>query len=177
MLVFHSQKLVYLAVPKTGTTAVENALGASASSVFRDPPGLKHANARRFEREFRPILEKSGQRTFKTVAAIREPLDWLASWYRYRTRPAIAGHPNSTRDISFDAFIEAYLSEDQPPFAKVGSQARFLTDTDGKVLVDHVFPYERLKEMIAFLEARLRIETTIETVNASPSLEIALESG
>ncbi|MFY0691284.1 MAG: gamma-glutamyl kinase [Paracoccaceae bacterium] len=174
MLVFHSQKLVYLAVPKTGTTAVETALSAHASAAFRDPPGLKHANARRFEREFRQVFEPKGRQEFETVSAIRDPLSWLSSWYRYRTRPAISGHPNSTRNISFDTFVEGYLSETQPAFAKVGSQSRFLTDARHELLVDHLFAYERLGDLIAFFEDRLRIRTRLETLNVSPQMNAPL---
>ena len=40
MLVFWKENLVFLAVPKTGTTAIEGALAPRASMVLRDPPIL-----------------------------------------------------------------------------------------------------------------------------------------
>ena len=43
MLVFWKENLVFLAVPKTGTTAIEGALSPYAAMVLRDPPQIKHA--------------------------------------------------------------------------------------------------------------------------------------
>jgi len=43
MLVFSNEKLVFLSVPKTGTTAYEAALAPHAAIVVSNPPELKHA--------------------------------------------------------------------------------------------------------------------------------------
>jgi hypothetical protein len=50
MLVFWKENLVLLAVPKTGSTALQGALAPRASMVFRDPPKLKHAPCYRYRR-------------------------------------------------------------------------------------------------------------------------------
>ena len=50
MLVFIAQKLVFLAMPKTGTTTIETAMDPWADAVFRTPSGLKHTNIQRFNR-------------------------------------------------------------------------------------------------------------------------------
>lgn len=177
MMVFQKERLIYLAVPKTGTSAIERALSGRATALFRDPPGLKHTNARGFEKKFRAVFEQWGRDSFRTCAVIREPVDWLGSWYRYRQRPALAGHKNSTAEMTFDRFVEAYLSEKQPPFAKVGSQAKFVTDENGAILVSDMFQYERLDEFHEFLHAKLG--TTIETkrINVSPKATLELDPG
>ena len=46
MLVFWNKKLVFLSVPKTGTTAIEAALAPFADIVVSNPPELKHAPIR-----------------------------------------------------------------------------------------------------------------------------------
>lgn len=43
MLVFWKENLVFLAVPKTGTTAIEGALALHAAMVLCEPPQIKHA--------------------------------------------------------------------------------------------------------------------------------------
>ncbi|MEC8294742.1 MAG: gamma-glutamyl kinase, partial [Pseudomonadota bacterium] len=53
MLVFWKQNLVFLSVPKTGTTAYEKALAPLASMSVQDPPELKHAPLYRYNRFFR----------------------------------------------------------------------------------------------------------------------------
>ena len=167
MMIFYKQRLAYLAIPKTGTSAVERALHRRASAILRDPPGVKHTNARGYERRFRAMFENKSLPPIETVAVMREPVAWLGSWYRYRQRPALSGHPNSTEAVSFEQFVEAYLQENQPPYAKVGSQGRFVTDESGDLLIN-LFQYEDLAPFITFLEQRLGGEVDLQTVNKSP---------
>ena len=174
MLVFWKEKLVFLAVPKTGTTAIEGALAERASLVLRDPPGLKHTPAFRFERFVLPYFGTVDDSAFETVAVIRHPVDWLGSWYRYRSRPALAGKPNSTADITFDQFVREYCKGKPKPYANVGSQARFVQDKHGGRGVTHLFRYEDQGALIAFLEDRLSVRLDLPRVNVSPVRPMSL---
>ena len=110
MLLFWKERLVFLAVPKTGTSAYEAALQTRASIAVLDPPELKHAPIYRYNRFFRPMFERTGGEDMETLAVVRDPLDWLGSWYRYRRRPFLDGKRTSTADVSFDAgFSDAML--------------------------------------------------------------------
>lgn len=155
MMVFWKAGLAFLAVPKTGTQAYAATLGAEADILIRNPPDLKHMTAQRFRRKFLPMLDRNGDDSLETLAVIREPLDWLGSWYRYRGREGLKGHPNSTAGLSFDQFVEGYLAEKQPAWATVGSQHRFVTGGKGKLLVDHLFAYEDQAALRDFLGDRL----------------------
>ena len=88
MLVFWRQRLVFLATPKTGSTAIEAALGAAGGGVvIQRPPQLKHTTVQRYRRFVAPYLGDCVKgETFAVIALMREPLDWLGSWYRYRQR-------------------------------------------------------------------------------------------
>lgn len=176
MLVFHKERLVFLSVPKTGTTAYETALRDRADIVISDPPELKHAPVYRYNRFFRPMFDKVCHSEMETLAVMREPISWLGSWYRYRRRPFMRGKPNSTEDVSFDDFVTAYLKGDKPGFANVGSQAKFLEPRPNGVHVTHLFRYEDQPGLIRFLEQRLdvRIETARE--NVSPPMELDLSA-
>lgn len=176
MMIFFHERLAFLAVPKTGTSALENALGSKASVIFRDPPGIKHTNARGFEAKYRKLFERGNLPPLETVAVMREPIDWLGSWFRYRQRPALKGHPNSTAGLSFDEFVAAYLSDTQPAYANVGSQARFVTDQSGDILINHLFSYADLNAAIQFLEQRLERQITLKPVNPSPKKELSLSA-
>ena len=168
MLVFSNDKLVFLSVPKTGTTAYEAALAPRASMVVRDPPELKHAPVFRYNRFFRPALEKFAGEGFDILAVMREPIDWLGSWYRYRRRDAIKGAPNSTHDIDFDGFVRAYMQGDRPAFANVGSQAKFLEPQKNGTAVTHLFRYDDKAGLDAFLSDRLGLRVETARLNASP---------
>lgn len=176
MMIFFRERLAFLAVPKTGTSALERALGGKASAIFRDPPGIKHTNARGFERKYRKLFERKDLPPLETMAVLREPIDWLGSWYRYRQRDALSGHPNSTKGLSFDKFVEAYLSPVQPDFAKVGSQSRFVTDEDGELLINHLFAFNQLPTAVRFLERRLNQKIDLKPVNQSKKQNLILAS-
>lgn len=174
MLLFWKAKLVVLAVPKTGTTALEEALLPHADAAILNPPDKKHVTARRWRSQLAPFFENKGGRRLETLAVIREPVDWLGSWHRYRARPEIAGSPASTAGLSFDAFVEGWLADPEPEFARVGRQSRFVSDAAGTVIVDHLFRYEALEDAVAFLEERLHRKLSLPRRNVSPRGPTAL---
>lgn len=174
MLVFTRERLVVLAVPKTGSTALAEALAPHAAMVVNDPPGLKHVSLRRYGRLFRPMLERfAGE--MEVIAVMREPVDWLGSWYRYRQRRALRGQPKSTAGVSFDAFVRAYLSESAPLFARIGSQAEFLAPQPDGRQVDRLFRYEALDTLHDFLETRLGFRPDPALRNVSPKARLRLK--
>jgi hypothetical protein len=176
VLVFYKEKLVFLSVPKTGTTAFQAALGPRADITITDPPELKHAPLYRYNRFFRPMFAKVCDVEMETLAVMREPESWLGSWYRYRRRPAMAGMPNATHGISFDEFVEAYTKGDRPGFANVGSQAKFLEPRPNGTRISHMFRYEDQPGLISFLESRLNFPVRPERKNVSPSMELSLSN-
>jgi hypothetical protein len=169
MLIFWQQRLVFLATPKTGSTAVEMALESLAAIHVPRPPPLKHTTAQRYRRFLEPYLESASGARFDVVALMREPRDWLGSWFRFRQREEIAGGANSTEGLSFEAFVAAYMSDPQPAFARLDSQQRFLCLRDGSLGVDRLFCYEDIDRFVGFLEARLDFEIHLPRVNVSPA--------
>ncbi|NDV99550.1 gamma-glutamyl kinase [Salipiger sp. PrR002] len=174
MLVFWKARLVLLAVPKTGTSAYEAALGPHASMAVLDPPELKHAPVYRYNRFFRPMFEKMGVEHMELMAVVREPVSWLGSWYRYRQRGFLEGKPTSTRGLSFDDFVEAYTRGERPPFANVGSQAKFVEPRPNGTNVTHLFRYENQAVITGFLEERLGLQLDLPRENVSPRADLAL---
>ena len=173
MLVFWKQHLVFLSVPKTGSTAWSQALAPHASMVVSDPPELKHAPLYRYNRFFRPMFDRVGGQP-ELLAVLREPVDWLGSWYRYRQRGALEGTAQSTRGITFDSFVRAYLQDDRPAFAQVGSQAKFIEPRNNGLHVAHLFRYENQTALVAFLEDRLGVAIDLPHRNPSPPADLSL---
>ena len=167
MLVFWKAKLVLLAVPKTGSTALEAAFQPFADGAFIHPPRLKHMPVRRYRRKMAGLLEQDGD-AFELMAIMREPLDWLSSWYRYRSRPALEGQAKSTADVDFAGFVEAWLEDDAPDYARIGRQSRFLSGEDGTLGVDHLFRHDRMEEALGFLGDRVGATPKLGQRNVSP---------
>ena len=174
MLVFYNENLVFLSVPKTGTTAYQTALRDRADMVISDPPLLKHAPVYRYNRFLRPMFVNVCAREPELMAVMREPISWLGSWYRYRRRPFMEGKPNATHGVSFDEFVQAYLKGKRPDFANVGSQAKFLETQPNGCGVTHLFRYEAPERLNAFLEERLGLAVETRRENVSPEMPLEL---
>lgn len=166
MLVFWDARLAFLATPKTGSTAIAAALESLAAVSIQRPPLLKHTNVFRYRRFIGPYLAAASEEEFTVVALMREPRDWLGSWYRYRQREETPVG-RSTRGKTFDEFVQAWCRDPQPDFAAVGSQARFLRPRQDKG-VDRLFRYEDIGTFVQFLEDRLDCEITLPRLNVSP---------
>ncbi len=167
MLIFHKERIVLLATPRTGSTSVERALLRRADICLANPPGLKHMRAQKFRNTMMRHIFRGRTNGVSLIAVMRHPEDWLGSWYRYRRRDALKGRPNSTQGMSFEAFVTAYLRDAPPPCASVGSQFRFLCDDAGHCLVDRLFDYRRLDQLYRFLSERLHVPLCPEHLNAS----------
>ena len=173
MMVFFDAGLTILAVPKTGTTALAGALRHRADITFARK--RKHITARAYYRHFAKGLSSAWNADLSTLAIMRAPIDQLRSWYAYRSRLP-KSDPRSTRGITFDHFIKHALETSPPPFARVGSQFRFLTNAKGKVLVDHLFSYDRPDLLLAFLEQRFDTTIALARENVSPTRDAPLSS-
>ena len=166
MLVFFEQRLAFLATPKTGSTAIAAALESLAAVSIQRPPLLKHTTVHRYRRFIGPYLEAASKDSFTLVALMREPKDWLGSWYRFRQREETEAG-KSTRGMGFDDFVRAWCQDPRPDFADVGSQARFLRPQQGQG-VDRLFRYEEIDGFVHFLEERLGCEIILPRLNVSP---------
>ena len=176
MLVFYKERLAFLSVPKTGTTAYEAALASRADLVILEPPMLKHAPVYRYNRFIRPLYKNVCDVEMELMAVMREPISWLGSWYRFRARPFMDGKPNSTKGISFDEFVLAYMKGDKPGFADVGSQANFMKTQPNGTGITYHFRYEDQPRLQDFLQDRLGVSLELTRENVSPQMELKLSS-
>ena len=176
MLVFFNERLAFLSVPKTGTTAYEAALAPRADLVISHPPMLKHAPVYRYNRFIRPMFLRVCDAEMELMAVMREPISWLGSWYRYRRRPFMKGKENNTHDVSFDEFVLGYIKGKKPGFADVGSQANFMKGQPNGTKITHYFRYEDQPRLQAFLQDRLGVALALERKNVSPEMELSLDA-
>ncbi|KIN63728.1 Gamma-glutamyl kinase [Sulfitobacter noctilucicola] len=173
MLVFLRHKITFLATPKTGTTAVEMALKPRAEIVFSK--GRKHITALRYANKIAPFLEDTFGVRPASVAVMREPVDQIRSWYKYRSQERLDGTAQSTKGISFDQFVREVVSNDPPERAQIGRQFNFLTDGKTQVMADHIFAYEEQEAFLMFLSEHLQHPVEIPLRNVSPKVGAALE--
>lgn len=172
MLIFWDQRMVFLATPKTGSTAVEMALESLASASLQRPAALKHTDIGSYRRYLGPWLQAQTGSPFTTVALMREPVDWLRSWYRFKLRDDHDDPVHPMEGIGFADFAAEYARHDGPDRLGIGSQSGFLTD--GPDRVDRIFRYDRIEAFVDFLEGRLDCAIELPRINVPPSVDVNL---
>ena len=180
MLLAPGKGFVLLAPTKTGSTSIEAAFFAHSQIILQNPPNFKHTTYAGFQRYLQPYLASNGfpRESYEVVCAFREPIDWLSSWWRYRSREQLANpnnprHHNYTGNISFEQFARAYM-EGSDQFAQVGRMARFVRPCPGQPEVDRIFRYDRLDLLIDFLCEKVGSEVEVGFANTSPKRSFSL---
>lgn len=173
MLIFWEQRMVFLATPKAGSTAVEVALESLASVSLQRPTLLKHTDIATYRRHIGPWLLSQTGACFETIALMREPVDWLRSWYRFKQRDDHDDPAHQLAGVSFPDFARQYATADSPMRQEIGSQADFLTSDDGPV--DRIFRYEAIDDFIHHLEDRVGCAIELPRINVPPSIDVELD--
>lgn len=173
MLIFWDQRLVFLATPKAGSSAIEMALESLASAALQRPAQLKHTDIGTYHRHLGPWLEAQTGDRFTTVALMREPVDWLRSWYRFKLRDDHEDPHHAMEGMSFADFATEYAREGGPEALGIRSQGAFLTE--GLRSVDCIFQYERIQDFVDFLENRLDCAIELPRINVPPSVDVHLD--
>ncbi|MCB1518404.1 MAG: hypothetical protein KDJ19_12410 [Hyphomicrobiaceae bacterium] len=162
MLVFDQIRLVFLANPKTGTTSFEQMYRKYANIELSDALP-KHIRFNNFRNHHRKLARK-----YEVVTTVRDPVDTLFSWYRYRSRPLILGTENSTAGISFEAFFEEWCKDQPAPYADVSTSVAFVTNRNGRTYrALKVFRYESSPSVIDYVGAKLGVESKALVKNKS----------
>ncbi len=159
------QDFVLLALPKTASTSLERTLSPYATEVVSSPPARKHLPARGFVHTVAHELEAQGhpRGSYELVTMFREPIGWLESWWRYRAR---GDSRQSTAEMSFERFAEAYLVGDDAAPTPKGRPAKFI-HAEGGVAVDRVFSVERPDVWSAWFSSRVGVPLAFERRNSS----------
>jgi hypothetical protein len=174
MILSHSLKFVFAAIPKTGTHSVRRALrahlgaddleqvGLFEQKVFPDPAlaAIKHGHITL--QQVRPFLgEEAFARYFK-FAFVRNPFDRFISYCSFMTRQG----GEFERDPQ--GVMRQMLARPPTQHILFRPQYFFLTAPDGTLLADDVGRVEDMQASYDAIAARLGVASTpLEQVNRS----------
>lgn len=173
MLISLKKNIAYLAMTKTASTSIEAALTPYCDIAYYKNPRVKHISYRRYKKFVVPYIESLGFKDIETTCLIREPISWLSSWYRFRSRDEVIGQPESTENLSFDEFAMLYMDKDSD-LPRFGSQSRFMSGFNGTPAIDYVFRYENLPVFADFLNTRFHRKFEFAHLNPSPTRTASL---
>lgn len=168
MLALPAHGFVMLSLPKTASTTMVRTVQRHAEVVLRVNPGLKHLNCTQFHELMVPVLRKGGykRRDYELCSMFREPVEWLESWWRYRSRPALEDKSERfTGEQSFEEFAVTYLEREE---TMRGRPARFVSmSTDLDIGVDRIFRLEAPEVWQPWISAKIGKDLRFPQANAS----------
>ncbi len=179
MLLAPRNGFVFISMTKAASTSIESAFRPHAQvSMGRNP--FKHTNYAGFQKFLQPYLGSRGfsRESYEVVCVFREPVDWLGSWWRYRSREGLADpsnprHRNYAGEVSFEEFARAFMKGGEK-FARVGRPSRFVRPRPGWAEVDRIFRYDRLDLLVEYLCEKVGEEVELGFSNTSPEKPLSL---
>ena len=166
MIISPTHNLIFIAIPKTGSTSVENAFSRilPEGEVFSGwgdylpkDEQLKHLMAM----QVRERLGDHEFRSFHRFAVIRNPYSLAVSWYTYLKgvtdfylgQGVPVNHP--WNDISATPSFEKFILETNK---WITVQSRYIFDPDGKCLLNRLLRQEHLDQDLALMASELGIQ-------------------
>jgi len=172
MLIGVRNRFVFVANSKTASTAIEQALAGHAEIQRGGSPARKHASLREILTEYDFLFgrEEYAPESFFIFGVMRDPLDWIGSWFRYRKGNRVGNRlPGETSFAGFWARGDWNITR------KDGSpnlQSDRFTAADGTVLADVIIPYHDLAPQFAAICAGLGVDAELPWKNVSRIREI-----
>ncbi|MEP1470090.1 MAG: sulfotransferase family 2 domain-containing protein [Halieaceae bacterium] len=172
----------FLCVPKCASSSIESVLDPFSEVRFGGNPHLKHMNAKELNTVILShIQSKIPDTKVEIFCVMRNPTDWVFSWYRFRKRDVLKNpnHPgaaNYTGNITFNEFVSAYLNKDnRPSFADITTQRNFFLMPDTSLGVDYVFSMDRLDMVEEFISKKIGREIKLPVRNVSAESSYTLD--
>lgn len=147
MLISLKHRFVFLSNMKAASTTIETSLAPFAEIQRLYPRNSKHFTLSQMAEAFPAILSNPDIRArFVVFGVVRDPRDWILSWFNYRSRAQIADPGHHQHDqycghLDFSAFADAVTQAHPPAYAWVEPQYRFLT-TNGQLDCDYVIDFD-----------------------------------
>ena len=139
MLISKQRRFIFAANTKTASTAIEEALEPHANRRLKGSPRRKHLPLARVEAALPQMFAKTPFHRFFRFGVMREPVDWIVSWFRYRKQQRVEDPLPDT--MTFAEFWERgdwnIRRADGSPYL----QSDIFAAADGTCLADVILPY------------------------------------
>ena len=171
----NQKRFIFISNAKCASTSVEAVLEKHSHIVIKDPPYLKHMSYLEMVDNFDFLFSKEGfePNTFYKFAIIREPIDWVISWFNYRSREELKNPAHKDRgtylgNITFDEYIE-HIDKDW-----ITNQSYRFVDRQGKNVMDFMIRYENLEKDFQYVMSQIGIEEKIIIPHKNKSSNIRI---
>ncbi|MDO6732727.1 sulfotransferase family 2 domain-containing protein [Marinovum sp. 2_MG-2023] len=177
MLIGTTKSFIFVANTKTASTSVERALKPHADIHYAGTSERKHVPLKELTKLYPEVtggpFGAAERERFFTFGVMRDPIDWIGSWYRYRKgNPEV--HNPLPDGMTFEQF---WARRDWNVVCANGEnylQRRLFCCPKGAVLADVIIPYERLDEMFGEICEGLGVKSPLPRRNVSRLTEFKI---
>jgi hypothetical protein len=180
MLKSDSREFIFVHIQKTAGTSIEKMLKRNAADAAiwhgrhgHAMAGLKEIGPERWHRYFTfAFVRNPWDRLVSYYAMIKANIDQLPWWKRLLPRPFDVEiwnyvHRNSGDFRSFLENCTGTIYDKGAYKSFLFNQCEYISDADGRILVDHVGRFENLREDAGTALARIGIQEEIPMLNRS----------
>ncbi len=172
MLIGFEKRFLFVASTKTASTSLEQVLRPHTDIVRAGTAQRKHIALRDIVPTYDFLFSQPGYQpeSFFKFGVMRDPLDWIRSWYRYRL-----GNKVESPLPEGMSFAEFWARQDWNILQGDGRknlQRDMFVDYDGQVLADVIIPYDRLDGMFHEICTAFGIPRNLPRANVSRIQEI-----
>ena len=165
-MISHNKKIIYIDIPKTGSSSLRNVLLDESctnyphSELLNSTVKKAHTRPARWKNFIDP--SKIELEDFFVFTVVRNPFDRFCSYWRWRNY-----------GCSFDEFVEDTESFDYPHHLDPGRWYKPMLDwisyDDGTVCTDYIGRFEELLETWEHLKNKLNIDEELPHIRATES--------
>ena len=166
MLISTSKKFVFIANLKTASSSIERKLNPYADVWVAQTKYGKHMSARTAKRIINSFPHEFRTLDFFWFGVMRDPVSYILSLYNSHQHPKFDGKPISTKNMSFDEFLDTWVKQNP---GQVASQSRLFINKFEKPIVNYIAKFEELEDDFNFIQSHLGIDDgDLPKVNVSP---------
>lgn len=167
MLISLSKQFIFIASPKTASTAIENYLRRYAEIRLTRTPWGKHFSLAEVENHFSWLRLRLPAMQLFVFGVIRDPVDYVLSIYNSHRKPAFADQRHYTGNVPFASFWPEF-SRQRSSWLSRPQVSRFMR-ADGQLGADCIIDYAHLQAAWPLLCQRLDVpEEPLKLANTSP---------
>ena len=140
---------LFISNTKVASSTIHHLLYPVADAVFYRPQLGKHFDYAQARDRLRGWGGPEAATLYR-FGVIREPVDWMRSWYKFRSRPDMraASHARGQmaipEDLDFEGFIDDVLAGVPEEYARIREQSHVFTDRAGQVQMDFLARFDAM---------------------------------
>ena len=155
MLISLSERFIFVANLKSGSTSIEKALRGYAEIALVESRFLKHAYFSDIQLRFRWVFDIIPRDQWFIFGVMRNPIDYMISLYNSHQDPKFKDSPELyTGEISFDDFLNDWTIQNADQV--IQQYTRFL-DKEGQVALNYIVSYNKIETGWNFVRERIGI--------------------